>query len=277
VKIDFAVINSAALSHFRRLVTDWLPGGKFEGREYVALNPTRPDHSRGSFKVNVETGKWKDFALSQRGGRDPIGLYAYIKNLSRTEAARRLALEFGMNSHQTSTDRGQHRHREIRRTPYHIRDINCALIASHVRVDYYDDEKSDHCHKTCFWQRNGKWGLDGLPVTAVPLFGTELLKTLPDGAEVVCVEGEKPATVLRKRGFVAVATACGSGSIPDDSQLAVLKRFRVSLWPDNDSDGKGQEHMRRIAAVDGDGRCAATSELGRCSRNGRRGGLCRHR
>ena len=31
-------------------------------REYVALNPTRADKRAGSFKINLQTGRWADFA-----------------------------------------------------------------------------------------------------------------------------------------------------------------------------------------------------------------------
>ena len=49
----------------------------------------------GSFKVNVRTGRWADFATSDRGG-DPIPLVAYLFDMSQTEATLRLARMLGV-------------------------------------------------------------------------------------------------------------------------------------------------------------------------------------
>jgi hypothetical protein len=60
-----------------RLLERWLPGGRIEGAEYVARNPKRHDQRPGSFKVNLATGRWADFATGDKGG-DPISLAAYL-------------------------------------------------------------------------------------------------------------------------------------------------------------------------------------------------------
>jgi hypothetical protein len=74
--IEFKRIADAALFHIDSIVQRWLPNGKREGREWVAINPTRSDQRKGSFKVNLRTGRWSDFATDQRGG-DLISLAAY--------------------------------------------------------------------------------------------------------------------------------------------------------------------------------------------------------
>jgi hypothetical protein len=58
----------------------------------VALNPRRQDSHPGSFKVNLRTGRWADFATGDKGG-DVISLLAYLKGISQSEAARHLACE----------------------------------------------------------------------------------------------------------------------------------------------------------------------------------------
>src|SRR4029077_19890124 len=60
--IDFETINHAALPVLPAILNRLIPGGKILGREYVALNPTRADRCPGSFKVNLRTGRWADFA-----------------------------------------------------------------------------------------------------------------------------------------------------------------------------------------------------------------------
>ena len=59
------------------LLRRWLPDGRIEGNEYVARNPRRSDRRLGSFKINLRTGRWADFAFDARGG-DPISLAAYL-------------------------------------------------------------------------------------------------------------------------------------------------------------------------------------------------------
>lgn len=68
----------------------WLNGGRIEGHEFVARNPRRADQHLGSFKVNLRTGKWADFALADARGGDPVSLAAYLGGLSQVEAARQL-------------------------------------------------------------------------------------------------------------------------------------------------------------------------------------------
>ena len=89
-RIDFQFIASHALAHATELLDEWLPGGRVSGCEYVALNPTREDHHPGSFRINIQTGHWADFAANYKGG-DLISLYAYINNISQAQAAKYIA------------------------------------------------------------------------------------------------------------------------------------------------------------------------------------------
>ncbi|WP_417691989.1 hypothetical protein [Roseibium sp.] len=53
-------------------------------------NPRRTDHTPGSFKVTIATGRWRDFATEDKGG-DLVALAAYLFDLSQKEAALRIA------------------------------------------------------------------------------------------------------------------------------------------------------------------------------------------
>lgn len=88
--IDFAKINSAALSVLPSLLGRWLPDGRRHGHEWVSKNPRRADRRPGSFRVNMHTGRWADFATDNKGG-DPISLAAYLAGTSQADAARSLA------------------------------------------------------------------------------------------------------------------------------------------------------------------------------------------
>ena len=62
----------------------------------TAKNPTRADRREGSFKINLKTGAWGDFATSERGG-DLVALAAYLFSISQVEAATRIAAMLGIN------------------------------------------------------------------------------------------------------------------------------------------------------------------------------------
>lgn len=95
--IGFARVNRAALVALPSLLTRWLPCGRVEGLEYVALNPRRADCHVGSFKVNLRTGRWADFATDDRGG-DPVSLAAYLADIGQREAAEKLADMLGVRA-----------------------------------------------------------------------------------------------------------------------------------------------------------------------------------
>jgi len=88
--IDFHRINRAAMPHLPQIVHRLLPGGKIHSREYVVRNPRRFDRHPGSFKINLATGQWADFATTDRGG-DPVSLIAWLEGVSQPEAAKLLA------------------------------------------------------------------------------------------------------------------------------------------------------------------------------------------
>ncbi|MQR99323.1 hypothetical protein [Gluconobacter aidae] len=92
----FQRINDTARSVLLSILSRWLPDGVREGHEWVALNPTRADSKRGSFKVNLRTGRWSDFATGDRGG-DPVSLAAYLFNLKQHEAAQQMAVMLGIS------------------------------------------------------------------------------------------------------------------------------------------------------------------------------------
>jgi hypothetical protein len=98
-KIAFQRIADAALGHADTLVRRWLPDGRREGSEWVSTNPTRVDHRKGSFKVNLRTGRWGDFATGDRGGDLP-SVAAYLFGLKQGEAALKVAAALGIDPYE---------------------------------------------------------------------------------------------------------------------------------------------------------------------------------
>lgn len=98
-KIAFRRIAEASLAAAGELVSRWLPDGRREGAEWCATNPTRADNRRGSFKVNLKTGRWSDFAVDASGG-DLISLAAYVFHLNQGEAAIKIAAALGIDAYE---------------------------------------------------------------------------------------------------------------------------------------------------------------------------------
>ena len=94
--LDFAHINAAALDNLPALLHRWLPGGRTKRGEFTVCNPRRADKHPGSFRINVRTCRWSDFATGDKGG-DPISLAAYLSGLTQYEAAAELANMLGID------------------------------------------------------------------------------------------------------------------------------------------------------------------------------------
>ncbi len=87
--IDFDAINAELLGDYLTVLERWLPNGRREGSEYcVGSLAGEPGNS---LKINWRTGVWKDFASGEKGGSDPVSLFAAIHGLSQAEAARELS------------------------------------------------------------------------------------------------------------------------------------------------------------------------------------------
>ena len=96
-KINYGAINRAALAGLPDLCAQWLPDGRRLGNEFVALNPRRDDRGHGSFRINLLSGRWADFAIDVYGG-DPISLLAYLKGIKQSSAALQLAEMLGVHN-----------------------------------------------------------------------------------------------------------------------------------------------------------------------------------
>jgi hypothetical protein len=100
-RLDFQHVGQTSLRYLPLLVLRWLPEGRREGHEWVARNPTRSDRHLGSFKINLRTGHWADFATGDKGG-DVISLAAYLHGLSQSGAAGKISEMLGLTPEQGS-------------------------------------------------------------------------------------------------------------------------------------------------------------------------------
>jgi hypothetical protein len=100
-------VAEAALDHIEAIVEKWLPGGSWEGSNYVVCNPLRDDRNPGSFKIQ-EDGYFKDWACEEHKGGDLVALELPPQTCCRRKEA---GSACGMNFRSLSNYRRRHRKR----------------------------------------------------------------------------------------------------------------------------------------------------------------------
>jgi hypothetical protein len=262
--LDFAKINGDALAVLPSLLKRWLPDGQASGDEWIARNPNRDDRSPGSFRMNMQSGKWADFATSDSGS-DPISLVAYLMRLSQAEAAGTLDKETRtMNSMSfpfpappqfaekrpicpvpSDAPPMRYRHKVFgaptQAWPYH--DAEGRLVAYMARFDTVDaagQAKKDYLPITYCEMESGKhaWVAKGIPEPR-PLYRVHEIAAR-SAAPVIVAEGEKAADAaeLLFPEMVATTPAHGAKSPHKSDWSAVANRW-VIVITDNDEAGEG--------------------------------------
>jgi len=98
-RVDFRRVAEIALRNAEVVASGLCPDGRRSGSEWVARNPRRPEGSLGSFKINLATGRWADFAREDKGG-DLVSLAAYVAAAPQRDAAIRLAESLGVDPYE---------------------------------------------------------------------------------------------------------------------------------------------------------------------------------
>lgn len=254
--IDFSGLAHSLLFRVRELCAEWLPGGKVIGNEYTCANINGGEGS--SFKVNLNTGKWADFAAGSKGG-DLISLYAAIKGCSQIEAAKSLQ-GYTTNTHtssrqskvQPNTERlgippigsakpffDHHKHGKPSQI-WTYRDQEGTELFYIARYNISATEK-EFCPFS--WSTTSKkWVKKAWPRPR-PLYGLELLKSDPT-KNILLVEGEKAADAARtvlSKGYHVLSWAGGSMAV-DMADLTPLYGRKILLWPDADKKTYPMDH-----------------------------------
>lgn len=92
--INFSALADALLAQAGTLVPMWLPGGVHRHHEYVCGSVQ--GGAGDSCSVNLQTGKWSDFANGDERGNDLVSLYAACYGLTMGKAALQVARENGL-------------------------------------------------------------------------------------------------------------------------------------------------------------------------------------
>lgn len=264
-KIDFKAINQSALNAVNSVLNKWVPSGNLNGNEWVALNPTRNDSSKGSFSINISTGVWKDFSTGD-GGADLISLVAYIEGTKQLEAAKSLSSFLVISYSQTSKPLATSTRANVKikeftliYPPPKAAGIHCPKIhpkngkptqywdyfstEGHllIRIMRFDSNKRGQRKKDYRPLAYGKLG-DGSPSwhwrqipKDRPLYRLNKLKN--QTTAVIC-EGEKAADAATKL-FPDYFVTCWSGGSKAVSKtdFSPIKHCNIVVWPDNDHAG----------------------------------------
>jgi P4 family phage/plasmid primase-like protien len=263
--LSIQAIAQASLAHAEGLLHEWLPDSKRQGCEWVARNPTRSDAHLGSFKINLNTGAWADFATDESGG-DLVSLYAYLNRLSQGQAALELAEQLGLADHPSRDEAKTKTQASADKTTW-IPIIPVPIAAPPPPVIHYrhgqhsalwtycNAQGAVLCHVARFdlkdgkqilpltWCRNAEtgqaaWRWQALPEPR-PLYNLDRLAALPAAIVIVC-EGEKAADacsqLFPEPRHITTTSLNGSQS-PHKSDWSPLKSRTVWIWPDQDEPG----------------------------------------
>lgn len=266
--LDFKEIADSALGYVDGLLAEWLPSGKYDHHEYVALNPMRADKNLGSFRVNTRTGEWADFATGDKGG-DLVSLYAYLFCANKQgEALKALAerLRIG-NFAEADKQKIESTHAAKKQQWTPVLPIPEYALSGMVR-DYSYKKSHQSPERVAVYRnaegkvlgavlrfRNSDGGKDDIPrtfckneqgvmqwrwrgfVNPWPLYGLDMLAQNPT-KPVLLVEGEKCKDIGSEyadlNDFVVMSWGggCNGWKKADWSPLAGRE---VILWPDCDS------------------------------------------
>lgn len=254
--MNFKKIHEQALVSLPSILNHILPGGKFDGANYVCLNPRRSDKKVGSFKVQLATGTFKDFS-SGDGGKDIVDLVAFVFNLELKEAADKTLELLGQRlpeiKYEPKPDRylplEKHGPREAKQwemtwrergktvKSWCYRDVNSRPLIYDVRLEKPDGSKEVLTLSWCQDTKKGseRWAFKNWTSNR-PLFNLAGIDTHSD---VLFVEGCKCAesALMMVGDDIAATCFAGGASALDLVDISPLNGKNIIIWPDNDEAG----------------------------------------
>jgi hypothetical protein len=259
VPIAFEVLASHLLATALEHLQSWLPNGRRQGREWCV--GSLGGEAGQSLKINIDTGRWQDFATGEKGG-DLTSLYAALRGLSQADAAKELGSDADSPQHYPRPEErapeptpeferppsdapygnGAFRHAELgaANTVYVYKDVAGVPLCVVARFEGPQG-------KTFFpftWHE-GRWKRKAPPKPR-PLYHLEQLAQRPQGA-VVIVEGEKCADALAGVTVAPpVLSFMGGAPGAKHADWAPLIGRQVVLWPD--ADPPGIKAMQEVAS-----------------------------
>lgn len=248
--MDFQSLASELLARSESVCSEWLPYGKRRGHEYVVGNLQGSEGD--SLSINLNTGKWSDFATGEVGG-DLIALYAAINGIEQGEAYKRLTNGSAPASLATpsktkptaapqptliipapeAADPPSMRHAQHGKpsASWHYRNQAGDTLGYIARYDPPDSRK-----QIVPWVFSDVGWISKQFPEPRPLYGLDKLQpNLP----VLITEGEKAADAAQEivGHRYAVMTWPGGAQALTRADFSPLEGRKVLLWPDADRPG----------------------------------------
>lgn len=256
--IAFEVLAAHLLADISGILQVWLPNGRRQGREWCA--GSLEGEAGQSLKINIDSGRWSDFATGARGG-DLISLYAAMHSLTQSEAAKQLGADDSplvrANGQQAPTPAEAVIERPPGNAPLDLHTFRHFKHGTPAHRYIYRDAdgaplyvvaRYEEAGEKTFWPwtwHGGQWTVKGYPKPR-PLYGLQRLDALT--RRVIVVEGEKAAEALQAVVQLSPVVTWSHGAAnwryADWSPLAGRP---VLLWPD--ADPPGVEAMQGLAAA----------------------------
>jgi predicted P-loop ATPase len=234
---DFEGLAAHLLSRIRDILPSLVPGGKIVGAEYECGSINGGQGK--SFRINLNTGLWADFAANQSGS-DVTSLYAAIHNLKQSEAAEQLAQQYNFRVTAPTTEPSMSH--VVHGKPsgsWAYRDKSGAIL---FYVARYDTPSGKEFMP---WTWNGsRWHAKAYPEPR-PLYGLDKL----NGKPCLIVEGERTCEAARELlgSSYNVVTWSGGAKAYKKTDWTPVYGKRCLLWPD--ADEPGMSAMNGIAAI----------------------------
>jgi hypothetical protein len=233
-KIDYSEINARLLPMLPNLLVEWLPAGRKEGREYVCGD--LQGNSGKSLSINLSSGVWCDFATDDKGG-DIVSLYAALKGLRQSDAAKKLGERHGLMGLPVKCQKP----RIVQNKP----TFNHPKHGKPSQVWTYSDSTGDVLHYVARYDTaDGKQFAPVLPNGTMknfeaprPLYRLDGLAARPTAPVVIC-EGEKAADAAQRLyPDAVVVTWSGGSNATGKADWTPLLARTVTVWPDADVAG----------------------------------------
>ena len=238
-------------------IKSWLPDGEEENGQWSAINPLRNDTNKGSFKVNLTTGAFNDYADDEMVGHDAVSLYAKLNGLSNFEAAQKILELYDPSYFPTTYSKDVQKEEwrqvtrpvknapelpkqrnEIARWPLEKKYGDAWLPVMWVVRVKKDDGKADYPYTLFSNSKEYKWQSKALHGCRYPLYNARALEEKPN-ARILLVEGQKVAATLKDvlSSWAVVGWYGGAKSI-GLSDLTALSGREVYFSFDADAPGR---------------------------------------
>lgn len=248
--IDFESIARELLPQSLELLRQWFPAGVLSGKEYHV--GSLAGEAGESLSVNIETGKWSDFATNEAGG-DLISLYAAQHKISQAKAAKALS-----NGHEIAPQDEYISGQQITVIPRHPKNGTHTAIFEYKNLDGITygyvcrfqplNAKKEFAPLTAWRLPNGKiiWKWKKWPVNTQP-YHAELIKQKPE-AKILIVEGEGKADRAQKLLPEWIVLGWPNGAqAANKADWSSLKFRYCWFWRDNDEPGiQAEKQLKKI-------------------------------